>query len=163
MSNVFGLLDDYVRMLADIKNPAFLYRFIRDKGQHFPRHVSAHTMYGRGQIKQCFMNSAKLAENHPGLRYVEGYAVTTRLPWFLAHHAWCVDEEDRVVDVTWDSGMDYWGVVFDPATIREEHNRHGNFCLLDSGTGYNMSLIMRLYPELEQISEQVAGRAINWR
>lgn len=52
-----------------------------------------------GQVKQCFMNAAHLADRHPE-RYVycEGYA-TSILPMY---HAWCWDlETERVVDVTW--------------------------------------------------------------
>lgn len=65
--------------------------------------------------QQCFDNAFKLAKDSRGtLRYVEGYACGV-LP---IHHAWCVDANGVVADLTSDrfwtgpKGHDYFGVVF---------------------------------------------------
>jgi len=52
----------------------------------------------RGEMKQCFANSQRLAMTHPELTYVEGYALNI-IP---VHHGWCVDADGAVVDVTWE-------------------------------------------------------------
>lgn len=52
--------------------------------------------YRFGPIKRCFANSERRAKRH-GLRYVEGFAVVNGFP---IHHAWCVGENKRVIDVT---------------------------------------------------------------
>ncbi len=46
------------------------------------------------------------------MRYVEGYAVPPNEPW-LHHHAWVVDQANRVVDATWPApeSTTYFGVV----------------------------------------------------
>lgn len=69
--------------------------------------------------KECFGNSYLLARGSGGdLRYVEGYA----LGQFPMPHAWCIDSENRVVDVTWATtlgvGVAYFGVVFDICRTR---------------------------------------------
>jgi hypothetical protein len=66
--------------------------------------------------RACFDNAYRLAKKSAGrLRYVEGVAAAS-LPeesWQpVVHHAWCVDAQDCVVDVTWPSlGLAYFGVV----------------------------------------------------
>lgn len=51
-----------------------------------------------GPEKACFGNSLMLAE-FLGLTYVEGYAFGPAD--FPIHHAWNVDDEGRLIDVTW--------------------------------------------------------------
>jgi hypothetical protein len=73
--------------------------------------------YKTGQVKQCFRNSRNLVARSRGrLRYVEGFALTERIP-IPVMHAWAIDETDGVVDVTWShpivgGGCAYVGVVF---------------------------------------------------
>ena len=72
--------------------------------------------YRRGIPKWCFGNAQRLALHSKTLRYVEGYAMSV-IP---IHHAWCVDANDRVIDVTWDHiAPAYFGVVFDRDAIRQ--------------------------------------------
>jgi len=62
-------------------------------------------------VKQCFMNSQKLAMSDHTLTYVEGY-VMALIP---VHHAWCVDLTGEVIDVTLRSAVDgtvYFGCKF---------------------------------------------------
>jgi hypothetical protein len=63
------------------------------------------------QPKACFNNCLWMAVGEPEkYRYVEGWA-TSVIP---VHHAWLIDEHDRVVDPTWGhrDGCAYYGVVF---------------------------------------------------
>lgn len=61
----------------------------------------------RGTPKNCFDNAYQLAKRR-GWRYVEGYA-TSIIP---VHHAWVVDDADRIVEKTWPAlGVAYFGVV----------------------------------------------------
>lgn len=63
--------------------------------------------------KACFRNAAMFAFEHC-LPYVEGYA-TSIIP---VHHAWCLDHDGRVLEVTWKTlGTDYFGVRFDPRLV----------------------------------------------
>lgn len=67
-----------------------------------------------GQAKRCYGNSIAGVVLH-GLRYVEGYAIgEVNMP---IHHAWNVDADGRVVDLTWPNtrplrGLAYLGVEF---------------------------------------------------
>lgn len=61
----------------------------------------------------CFRNAALFALEHR-LSYVEGYA-TYIIP---VHHAWCVDHDGRILEVSWKTlGSDYFGVQFDPNLV----------------------------------------------
>jgi hypothetical protein len=63
-----------------------------------------------GTPKACFANS-RFAAKRFRWRYVEGEA-NYIIP---VHHAWCVDENDQVQEVTWrEPGNLYFGVVFTP-------------------------------------------------
>lgn len=60
--------------------------------------------------KACFRNAALFAIMHR-LPYIEGYA-TFVIP---THHAWCLDHDGRVIEVTWKTlGTDYFGVQLKP-------------------------------------------------
>lgn len=69
--------------------------------------------YRRGPIKACFYNSAMYALNNmsKGVRYVEGYAASI-IP---VHHAWCIDKDGKLLELTWDTpGTAYFGIEFKP-------------------------------------------------
>lgn len=64
--------------------------------------------------KMCYRNSLMLAMSRPGWKYVEGYA----LGIIPTQHAWCVDEEGRVVEPTWkQSGSAYFGIAMEPDDV----------------------------------------------
>lgn len=98
--------------------------------------------YGSGVVAQCYLNSGKLAlsSQRPGkerrgrLEYVEGYALWHDLP---IHHGWCVDEDGRVVDVTWRyksqevPHMVYFGVRFNAHTWDRARLMTGQTSILD--------------------------------
>lgn len=52
-----------------------------------------------GAPRMCFGNAIAVAVVE-GLRYVEGFAMHSRIPLPI-HHAWNLDADDRPVDVTW--------------------------------------------------------------
>lgn len=69
----------------------------------------------RGTIKECYSNALTLIieQANPKLAYCEGVAAGI-IP---VQHAWCVDEDGRVLDPTWDQcdghpglGNTYFGV-----------------------------------------------------
>lgn len=64
--------------------------------------------------RMCFANAFILASGHAGLRYCEGYAMRRDLP-LLVHHAWVIDDENKVIEPTWDLRPDdsYFGIVFE--------------------------------------------------
>jgi hypothetical protein len=63
--------------------------------------------------RSCFGNASFLAVTRD-LRYAEGFAFASDAI-HLFHHAWCLDDDNRVVDPTWGCGLAYRGVVFDSA------------------------------------------------
>lgn len=58
-----------------------------------------------GEPRQCYRNAAQLAMEKPGLAYCEGYATVPGMG-LPVHHAWCVDEGGRVLEVTWEPPKD---------------------------------------------------------
>jgi len=92
--------------------------------------------YRHGAVKQCFGNAFKLTLRSQGLRYVEGYAVPVESA-VLLHHAWCVDRDDRVIDVTWRRvGIGYFGVVFSLDVVARSIASGGNGVLDDWPNGW---------------------------
>lgn len=71
--------------------------------------------YKMRQVGQCFRNAYQAALHHSELTYCEGYAYSGILP---LHHAWCVDRDGFVVDLTWRNSSDripeleYLGIPF---------------------------------------------------
>lgn len=61
----------------------------------------------RGELKQCFSNAQSELWHDQRLTYVEGYAMSI-IP---VHHGWLVDDEGRVLELTWrEPGSAYIGV-----------------------------------------------------
>lgn len=96
-------------------------------GQHLPDE------FEQMAPQMCFMNSFKLAENDDRLHYVEGYALRDHVPLPI-HHAWCVDDDDKVIDATWDDvgpRDTYLGLIFpDFDAIEEIVDTSGTYGLL---------------------------------
>jgi hypothetical protein len=63
----------------------------------------------QGAHKLCLQNAAVLSWSMDGATYVEGYACTGGYTTPL-HHAWELDAEGRVVDPTWEDGLNYLGM-----------------------------------------------------
>lgn len=100
----------------------------------------------RRPSQKCFQNAVEMATTVPGLRYAEGFAHTSIIPTL---HAWCVDENDRVIDPTWDNpeACAYVGIAFDPAFAYKRMIKQRYFGLFDTGHGYDKDLIRYLDPE----------------
>jgi hypothetical protein len=97
--------------------------------------------YPRGAERKCFVNAFHLADAHPELTYVEGFASKRSEP---IHHAWCVTEDGRVVDPTWQQHdgdpepeqWEYLGVPFELAFVDEITDRKGTYAVFDDYTIY---------------------------
>lgn len=100
--------------------------------------------YRRDVPKYCYHNAQTLAARSRGkLRYVEGYAMRADLG-IPMQHAWCIDEQDRVVDPTWidPEKAEYFGVPFDMATVRKNRTR------------YDLSVLHTLIPQVTPPREE---------
>jgi hypothetical protein len=122
--------------------------------------------YKMRMAKFCFHNSRELVSRSKGkLRYAEGYIVSPDLP-LLIHHAWCVDGEDRVIDVTlrdYQTGesragaAQYFGLVI-PKSIWPKDD---SLSVLDSGVGYRIDAWLKIDPGfrtfLDEAKENIFG------
>lgn len=80
----------------------------------------------RGPKRQCYGNAMKLAfANAKGLAYVEGYALST--VGIAAAHAWCITEDQTVIDPTWDEPerCAYLGIPFNHSFLYEHTHKTG--------------------------------------
>jgi len=74
-----------------------------------PMVLKPNSRHKRGPMRQCFMNAVKMATSGRLVTYCEGYAMGV-MPVL---HAWCVDQEGRVIDPTWSMpDAVYYGVPF---------------------------------------------------
>ena len=95
----------------------------------------------RGRARLCFMNAFRLMSNK-GYVYVEGIAMPSRT-LFPVHHAWCVDESNRVIDPTWTDGAAYLGVHLNKSFVYQralKRGKYGVFGDLDSFDLYKEGL-----------------------
>lgn len=140
MSSLNNILDDWF-LPAQKKAP--FYSLILDVGRAWlpqERPINIRPM----QMKQCFRNAGTLALEHKNLTYVEGIAVSI-IP---IHHAWCIDEQGRVVDPTWQDSDQclYLGIAFETEFMRE--------CVIDSGHWGLMLEHMKVGP-LHQLTKGI--------
>jgi hypothetical protein len=85
----------------------------------------------RRRIGMCYMNALRLVWKRPELRYVEGVASSSG-DWGFSH-AWCIDPDGAVIDVTLDepSTYSYFGVPMKTDFVSRwvlHHGSHGMFC-----------------------------------
>jgi len=121
-----------------------LHRFILECGKDY---IPAKRPKGmrKQEDKMCFRNASNLVIGNPKLEYVEGFAIGARIGW-PTHHAWCVDEADHVVDVTWlDPELcQYRGVVIPKKRLIRLLVEQEYYGVLDNGISINMDLIEEL-------------------
>lgn len=124
-------LRNHIEALASINHPAIMERFVLRNGTRYePRRKPAG--FRLGPIKECFKNSAKLALSR-GLDYVEGFAHSGLISLPI-YHAWCVDADGGIVDVTWRTpGESYIGVVIPRQDLERELVRTRVYGVLDPG------------------------------
>lgn len=104
-----GILAGYHRSQSkDFMSPAMV---LSAHGREYP---PVFKRCRRGVAQMCYHNSALLAQNNPGLTYVEGWAATEL--GLAVEHAWCVDKDGVIHDPTWTGGRtrpkgtEYFGV-----------------------------------------------------
>jgi hypothetical protein len=110
------LLKERVAMWAELGNPALGERFTLRNGKAYKGRKLPTNSYRRGEMKQCFSNSANLVQGQRRLRYVEGYAMRDSLAYPF-HHAWCLNGAGGVVEVFFPGEMANlnWMYARDPA------------------------------------------------
>lgn len=103
--------------------------FVLENGYQFP--TMAPEQPKAGMLKACYMNAARLAMRRKDLIYVEGYAAGI-IP---VMHAWCIDQEGRVLETTWPPALqrshDYYGIPFCTAYLRKRLQVQEHYGLLD--------------------------------
>jgi hypothetical protein len=78
----------------------------------------------------CHENAAVFSRT-PGMIYVEGFALVAVPALFAFAHAWCIDADGCVFEVTWrEPGLAYFGVAFAPEYVGRRmasprHPEHG--------------------------------------
>jgi hypothetical protein len=115
----------YLRWLKDhvVAQEGWLYRgpadYLLQQGQFFEPQSATHGM-PVGIPRYCYANAYRFAQISGGtLRYAEGVGRTSSPRGSIHDHAWCVDEDGRVVDPTWGgplqppAGAAYFGAIFD--------------------------------------------------
>jgi hypothetical protein len=110
--NLAPAVVDYFGMhkLLSANAPSWM-SFVEKHGAAFipaprPRHVR------KQPFGECFRNSANFVEENPGYIYVEGFAMMEL--GVVTQHAWCIDDEGIVLDVTWENPehCQYYGIPF---------------------------------------------------
>lgn len=100
---------------------------------------------------QCFRNSFDVAQENDGYTYVEGFAFSRSLPIPFAH-AWVLDREGRVIELTWDDpGREYFGIPFRTGFVTNIVWQSGYYGML----GVNLRRLLSSKPE-NFLSEQWA-------
>jgi hypothetical protein len=163
-------LEDTLSMIARLIDPyPSIERFILNYGQQWPgRPLPAN--YNKRKPGYCYMNSYRLMISSE-LRYVEGYAQREELS-IPVLHAWCLDEDDAVVDTTWarPETCQYFGVVMPRDWYIDQVMNATHYGSLDRGIGPNfpfmgdyLEAIGEPIPEwlavsIAQIKERSRGR-----
>ena len=158
MNDLYQMLMATTEQWAMLEAPALPERFILRNGRCFTgRKLPAG--FKKGKIKQCFQNSTLLLDTRAGrrLRYVEGFFMRSDL-CFPIMHAWCIDEDDQVVDVTLDRPEEcqYVGFVMSRNELWDEITKTECYGVLDTGFGLNHKFMFARDPELEEIVRGVA-------
>lgn len=81
--------------------------YVLAQGRHMGSRHPDSDQVPQGVMKECFKNCYELM--HLNLTYCEGWATTGILPVL---HAWLLDPDGRVIDPTWEVGLEYFGVEF---------------------------------------------------
>lgn len=74
-------------------------RVVAEFGQNYAPRARPDDVAVRAK-RACFRNAFRLADERPELTYVEGFALPEGTDFFHYRHAWCVDNDELVVDPT---------------------------------------------------------------
>lgn len=158
-------LREYLQTMADswgvLGHPAVMERFVLRNGTEFEGR-DLPKGFRRGKAKACFENSINLVVRKRDLRYVEGYVMHNVIP-IPIHHAWAVDADNRVIDVTIQQPAEcqYMGVVMSRQECWTEVSRNDVYGVLDTGLGANVRFMFERDPELKAEVETIASK--RWR
>lgn len=134
--------------------PALMQRFILEKGRAWiPQALPK--PFERLTPKNCFQNSYVLAELDHHYKFVEGLALNQNVD-MLVHHAWCVDADNRVVDLTWEKPAEclYFGIRFNHfRVVKHQTDITGCYSILDSDSGLNTKFMFEESPKLKRLAE----------
>ena len=125
-----GVAGKYIMMIER----AVLHAGVELRGNPLPPN------YSRGIPKNCFQNSARLANKRRSLYYYEGFVIRQDIG-FPIHHGWCVNKAGQVIDVTLDQPQDceYIGVQFTFDDIKRWRSPNST-SLFDTMRGININL-----------------------
>lgn len=109
------------------------------------------------RVKECFKNAFEISLDH-NLTYCEGLAVRTGLD-IPIHHAWCVDDDKRVIDPTWRDAEEcsYLGVEIEPFALLKVVARKRVYGFFTEQVGYDFEAMEMLSPGFTQFA--IAERA----
>jgi len=113
-----------IEIRSTIPVQKYILQHLLDNGTQFtpkPRPKKIRKM----QDSMCWKNSINLCFSYQNLNYCEGRAVSPATGW-STWHGWCVDDENNVIDPTWDPvGYSYFGVVVPKGKLRDFILREG--------------------------------------
>lgn len=113
---VVDVLDHFSHPDHDYRNIDSVWDWIRADGTVYTEAVEA-PAHLRGPLGNCFENSQLAAALDPSLTYCEGVAAFEG--GAPMEHAWNIDGDGRVVDVTWVDGcFGYVGISFSAERVR---------------------------------------------
>ena len=120
--------------------------FVLKHGRNFkPQRTPDKYIDLRGEIKECFKNSAMAACLCRDLIYCEGYACG----FIPVMHAWCVTLDGRLVELTWrDIGTEYFGIPFKSEFLRRKLLESKYYGLIDDWHN-NWPLVRGKHPKSE--------------
>ena len=79
--------------------------------------------------QNCYGNAFEVSLANKGLTYVEGYARKKR--GISTLHAWCITKDEKVIDPTWNDGVEYFGVPFKKKFVKDTVLRRKLYGILD--------------------------------
>lgn len=110
----------------------------------------------QGQPRKCFENSARLVAHVKDLIYCEGFVTTPRAP-FPIHHAWAIDLDRNVIDLTLEEPQlcAYVGVTINWLEYAAHNEITGSVSMLAlPNDTVNVGWILRRAPALRQLVER---------
>lgn len=127
--NIKTYLKQIRELVKGNKNAKEFYSFIIEKGKEFKNseikdeRVLKWIKSRKPQKKNCYYNSQLLALAVKGLKYFEGWAYTDMgIP---LEHSWLVDKKNKVIDVTWEKGVKYFGLEIPLDFVRKDMVKTG--------------------------------------
>jgi len=109
---------------------AHMFDYVLQNGRQFKVRKEFPDDIERGPKKQCYTNCFGIVMTYDNYRYCEGYAKSAY--GFITEHAWLIDENDEVVDPTWDDGFEYYGYIIDVETLEHVSKKTEYIGIIDN-------------------------------